>query len=772
MPTEGYRFIAEVQRPLPKPKRRQEGFEAPLQDGARSREFRVPPPGEDANQSRSNANGTLRFAVASGAVTDPPLLAATSSITPRDVPALRDAWGDFIGREAEIEELKRAARKGGLIIYGMGGVGKTELALRVAYELKPEFPDGQLSFDLEGVSPHARTTAEAMAHVIRAFGATDESSAFPRSRSERSRHSRTEAELEPRYQSVLHEKKAILLFDNAKDEAQVARLTPPETCTMLVTSRQHLTVNDLKERHLDVLPPSDAQRLLLKVCDRINGEVEEIAKLCGYLPLALRAAACAVKKSPNVTAVDYVRQLKGYRARLDLTEPSRNASIEAVMDLSYKLLRSEDQHRFRSLSILRGEFDVEGAAAVWGCHGRAPQRALTTLMQYSLVEYNAAADRYRLHDLIRDFAWEHLREKPSERKTAGRRHAIHYKEVAVRSEALYIRGGKRAKPGLDLFDLEWENIKAGQAWAADHANRDDEARQLCSDYPRAAEGCLELRRPPQERISWGEVALGASQKLKDRRAECLHHEILGLAYAELGDPRTAREHHLKERKLARKNDDRGMEGYALNGLGFDSADLGRTKEAIGYYKQALAIFRKVGDRMGKTFALGNLAEEYIKQKKPALALDCQKKSYRISHAIGFRRSEAQDLGGIGVAYTALGKPLEAIKYHKKALAIDREIGDRKTESEDLAGLGDAFAASGRFGTAIEKYEEAIRTVREWGDGDREGKYLWKLAKALHGTGDSLKAIEQAEAALGILKKVNPHEAAKIRGQLAIWRRRK
>jgi hypothetical protein len=111
---------------------------------------------------------------------------------PNVIPSLRDPARDFIGREAEIEELKMKARKGGVVIYGMGGVGKSELALKVGHDLKSEFPDGQISFDLEGISEHARTTAEAMADVIRAFIGPGETSALRGSGSERHMHSTTE----------------------------------------------------------------------------------------------------------------------------------------------------------------------------------------------------------------------------------------------------------------------------------------------------------------------------------------------------------------------------------------------------------------------------------------------------------------------------------------------------------------------------------------------------------------------------------------------------
>jgi tetratricopeptide (TPR) repeat protein len=565
----------------------------------------------------------------------------------------------------------------------MGGVGKTELALRVAYELKSEFSDGQLSFDLGGVSPHARTTAEAMAHVIRAFGATDESSAFPRSRSGRSKHSMTEAELEPRYQLVLRGKKAILLFDNAKDEAQIARLTPPKTCTMLVTSRQHLELHGLESKHLDVLPPSDAHELLLKVCGSIKGKDEEIAKLCGYLPLALWAAASTIKKSPNVTPADYTRHLKSYRARLDLTEPALNASIRAVMGLSYKLLGSEDQFRFRSLSVFPGEFDVEAAAAVWASQGRAAERALTTLLQYSVVEYDAAAGRYRLHDLMRDFAWEQLRKKSSERNTAKRRHAMHYLKLATTCNETYLKRGQHELQGLREFDADRANIEVGLDWAAKDHTHDGAVAKLFNDFILGADSLLETRCRADNRIRWGEAALAAVQHSAKQgpaqsEREGWYHDFLGFAYLENGDSAKARQHHQQQQKIAERIHSSVMKGHALNGLGIDAKDDGDTDGAIGFFTQAKRLFDKAAERsfsarLGLEHVLDNLGSAYMRKKDFARAAVFHDRALNIARKIKYRRGEAEDQWDLAKALYGSGNRSAAFQNAKEALGIIEEL---------------------------------------------------------------------------------------------------
>jgi Cdc6-like AAA superfamily ATPase len=135
--------------------------------------------------------------------------------------------GDFTGRTAELEELMQAIERGGVTISGlrgMGGIGKTALALKLAAELRERYPDAQIYLDLKGTSEKPLTTAEAMAHVVRAYHPT-------------AKLPDDEAELAGLYRSVLDGQRALLLMDNAANAAQVAPLAPPASCVLLVTSR-------------------------------------------------------------------------------------------------------------------------------------------------------------------------------------------------------------------------------------------------------------------------------------------------------------------------------------------------------------------------------------------------------------------------------------------------------------------------------------------------------------------------------------------------------
>jgi len=637
------------------------------------------------------------------------------------LPKLPPFPADFVGREAEIGEIVAAVRKGGATIsglHGMGGIGKTALALKIGEILTPDYPDGQLYLDLKGAR-HATdapgvgplTAAEAMAYVIRSY---DRVTRLPE----------TDAGLAGRYQALLHGKRALLLMDNARDSEQVEPLIPPAGCALLVTSRQHFALPGLFARSLDTLPSDRARELLLKIAPRIGEHADEIAKLSGYLPQALRTAAGALSERPDLSPADLVRRMKDARRRPELT------GVDLSLTVSAGLLSPELKDRWLQLAVFPDSFDQRGAAAVWKLDPDPAQDTLSELSKYSLLEWNAASLRYRLHDLVRDFAGAHLAE--AARAEAQSRHAACYKDVLDAADRLYLLGGEAVPQGLALFDLERGNIRAGQAWSAAHADGGDVGARLCVDYPAVGVYVLSLRLHPREWIDWLDAALGAARRLGDRGAEGNALGNLGIAYDTLGDYRRAVEFHEQNRAIAHEIGDRYSEGNALGNLGIAYKSLGDYRRAIEFHEQARAISREIGDRQG----------------------------------------EGNDLGNLGNAYRAVGEYNRAIEFYEQACATARGIGDRRSEGNALGSLGNAYYSLGDYRRAIEFYEQQLAIAHEIGDRLAEGKALFNSANALAALSDRVKAIARAEAALKILEELESPHAATVRQTLAEWRKLK
>jgi hypothetical protein len=228
-------------------------------------------------------------------------------------------------------------------LQGLGGVGKTALALKLADELKIGYLDTQIYLDLQGVGPHPLKPADPLAHAIHAYR--------PEAKLQEN-----EAELHGLYCSMLNGQRALLLMDNAKDAAQVQPLIPPQECVLLVTSRLHFTVPGLHAKNLDCLPPNDACVLLLKIAARMGELAKEIASLCGYLPLALRLAGSALAERIDLVPAEYVQRLQNAQTRLAL--------VDASLSLSYYLLVPEPQRRWRLLAVFPATLEWAAVAAV------------------------------------------------------------------------------------------------------------------------------------------------------------------------------------------------------------------------------------------------------------------------------------------------------------------------------------------------------------------------------------------------------------------------
>ena len=687
--------------------------------------------GQTVQGSQTNIAGSVQGPVLSGQIDGPVAAGAGDAVDLRGsigpiykpsiiqqeklpVPRAPPPPQDFTGRGEELEEILKSFDRGATItgLRGTGGIGKTALALVMADRLKSRFPDGQIFLKLEGTTPDPLKPAEAMAQVIRAFRGSEE------------RLPEDQNELQGLYNSVLEGKRILLLLDNAANDKQVIPLLPPMGCAALVTSRRNFTLPGMPQPFsLDTMKPKEARDLLLKISPRIGDRAEELARLCGHLPLALRAAASFLAVKIDLKPSAYLEELRYERTRLEkIGREGVDLDLEACFDLSYSRLPAETARVFCMLSVFPSDFDAAADEVI--CHDEGHQH-LSELLRWSLVEFPRpeGEGRYHLHDLVRLFAVS-LQDRDKE---LNLRHATYYQELLWKANRLFLQGKDSTHRGLQLFDLEWTNIQRGQNWTATNADEDIEAARICSNFAWAG-SILGLRLHPQENVRWLLAALSAARRLESREAQGAHLCNLGLSYSNLGE----------------------------------------TRKAIEHYEQALAIDREIGDRRGEGADLGALGLAYADLGEPRKAIEYHEQALKIAQEIGDRRSEGKDLGNLGNAYSDLGEPRKAIEYHEQALAIDREIGDRRGEGQDLGNLGIAYKNLGEPRKAIEFYEQQLAITREIGDRRGEATDLWNMSLALDKLDNRARAIDCARAALKIREEIEDPRAEKVKRQLREW----
>jgi len=654
---------------------------------------------------------------------------------------------DFKGREDEIQDILSKFEKGATItgLRGMGGVGKTALALVLADKLKSRFPDGQIFIDMRGTSTNPInppvTPDEAMAHVIRAFKPID-------------RLPEDQNELRGSYTSTLTGKKVLLLLDNAASKDQVYPLLPPEGCSVLITSRIKFELFGLVEKDLDILPPEDARELLLEIAPRIGDRADELARLCGYLPIALRNAASALAEKKDLKVSDYEQRLKDKVARLKL--------VRGSFSVSYDLLPPIRKKHWRRLSVFPEDFDRDAATAVLKMSPEASAEALKDLVRWSLVDYIPTAGsedgRYKLHDLARIFTESCLAQ--GELADIQQRHAKYYSKVLSEAEDLYLKGGMDLFEGLKLFDLEWANIKVGHAWAksairSEILNKSDFKliMNMSNSYGNSGVHILDLRLHPLDKISWFETGLVAARMMKYRNAEGTALGNLGAAYSQLSETRKAIKFHNQALMINREIGDKSGEAINRGNLGNAYLNLGETRKAIEFYEQALMINREICNKSGEAITRGNLGNAYQNLGETHKAIESYEQALIISREIGDRRTEAANLGNLGLSYADLGETRKAIESYEQALIISREIGDRRGEANPLGNLGNAYLNLGETRKAIEFNEEALIISRETGNRKSEGAVLGNLGLAYSDLGETRKAIEFYEQSLSIFREI-------------------
>jgi DNA-binding SARP family transcriptional activator len=343
-------------------------------------------------------------------LTGDPMLATpgTPSIAPAQLPA---DINDFTGRETQLATVAHLARTTDrsasvlVAITGKAGVGKTALAVHAAHRLRDQYPDGQLFVNLLGTEATPLCATDVLARFLRSLGV--DPTAIPDDAEERA----------ALYRSRLADRRLLILLDDAACEAQLRPLLPGTSgCAVLVTSRARLAgLAGARVVDLDVFEPDQALELLARAAgpQRMAAEpaaAQEIVRLCGFLPLAVRVAGARLGARPHWPLSRLEADLTDEDTRLD-TLRLGDLEVRASIARSYETLDVMARRAFRLLGLLEiREFAPWVTAALLDIPQAKAEELMDTLVDLHLLDV-AGRDasgrlRYRFHDLLRAYARE------------------------------------------------------------------------------------------------------------------------------------------------------------------------------------------------------------------------------------------------------------------------------------------------------------------------------------------------------------------------------
>lgn len=669
----------------------------------------------------------------------------------------------FIGRESEVEQVRELIRANRLLtLTGVGGTGKTRLALQAARGLLDDFRDGVWVVELSTIFEPEQ--------VLRAIGSTLDIR-VPGNRS-----------LIEALQDYLRPRQLLLVLDNCEhlikacSEAAGQLLANCPDLKILATSRESLGLNGernfhvpsmqlpdngtnlaagevwqiesmhlFRDRALNVKPdfqPDDSQtRAAARICARLDG-----------IPLAIELAAARVRVMP----VEEIADRLSDRFRL-LTGGSRTAiprqqTLEALIDWSYDLLTEPEKVLLRRLSIFAGGWTLSMAEAVCADE-QLPQEEildiLTRLVDKSLVNSDTRGDeaRFDMLETIRQYA----RNKLIQSGESGRLRDRHLRTLSKLSDRIAPQLWQTDQVRwMDRLEEEHDNIRAALEWS------------LC-------EGCGKehvmlgvhladniflfwlVRGYWSECLDWMRK-LRAHSQLQDAQDTDVIRLVysIGFIIKEMGDLHAARDCFEQALTMARAAQDQRSQGYALLGLG-EVAMMERFLDpAKAYIDESLAIFRALDEPLGIALTLsrkGGLASDskgdYEQAKK------YYQENLKICRDVGHILGIAGTLMALGRIEMYHGDAEIGRGYLQESLSIFRESRDKSGIAGALSAIGYADLYADNLESSRESYEEVLRINRELRSSPGIGSALIALGEIHRWQGNYDTAREYYEEALEI-----------------------
>lgn len=712
---------------------------------------------------------------------DPAPAAAPVHVRPAQLPA---TVSDFTGRASFVRDLGQILTgAGGQVmavsaLAGIGGVGKTTLAVHVAHAARPHFPDGQLYVDLQGTEARPAEPEAVLGSFLRALGTPD--SSIPDSPAERA----------ALYRSTLDGRRVLVLLDNARDAAQVRPLLPGTAgCAALVTSRVRMA--GLAGAHLvdlDVMSPDEALQLFTRIvgAERVGAERQaalDVVGACGFLPLAIRIAASRLAARRTWTVSVLAAKLADERRRLDELQAG-DLAVKATFELGYGQLEPAQQRAFRLLGLPDGpDISLAAAAAVLDRTEHDTEDLLEALVDCSLLE-SAAPGRYRFHDLVRLYARacaERDEQPPSARDAVLDRLLDFYLATAAGVYGLERPGDRLVAhlsatrhPGLvftephsaqDWLYAEADPLLACVRQASVRTTGREDLLRRAVDLLWAAKDLAESGANSKQYESAATALRDAAESAKDPYAEGRARTTLTNTHLVAGRFAEADAEASRAMVLARTAGDLLPSCWAPNDRGIIAIYEGRYDDGERYLLEAIANFRADANHVGEASALCNLSRIHVEQGRLVSAIELAQQGIAIYDRMGLTLRLANGRYALGIALTKADRLSEAHSQLNDALALFHENRQPLWEGVTHFRLAMVHLAARRPTLAASHAEQAIALRGIGGEWNR-ARVLTVLGRALRQLGQRDRARVCWRDAEVVFTQLGSPELAEVRALLA------
>ncbi len=721
----------------------------------------------------------------------------------------------FLGRNDELAEVTRLLENPQcrlLSIVGLGGMGKTRLAIHAAAEKVEDFTHGVYFIPLAPLSSAdflISTIAEALKFAF---------------------YSREDERIQ--LLNYLREKEILLIMDNFEHLVEGAGvvseiLNAAPKVKILVTSREvlnfrgewiiHIKGMEVPEGERIDIENYSAVQLFLYHAQRVQGDTAlsdvdkrslvRICQLVGGMPLGIEIASSWLRSLSYREIVYEIERSLDFLATSMRDIPERHRSLRAVFEYSWDLITEEEKVVFKKLSVFRGGAERNAVEKIID----ATLPTLSSLVDKSLLR-KYPSGRYEMLDVIRHYAEEKLKMDKKEEKKIRDLHCGFYADFLHQREQLL--SGEVQRDSLEEIGEEIENIRAGWSWAIEQGKELLIERLMESLYlfhemrswfregeeifSMAVEKVRKKKRAQVKKKSQRilgrllgyqahfvfylgqyekaldivKESLLLCRKVNDKKGTAFSLNVLGSIVWSQGNFTDAQKHYRESLKIYKESDNRRGMAATLLFLGITYEESGEYKEAKRWYQESLTIHKKLGNKRGIASAINSLGiiADVLGEYKEANRL--YQESLAIYKEIGDRKGIKAALTNLGVLTCILKKYDEAKNFLEESLTISRDIGDRRGIGDSFLNLGVVASSEKQYAEAKQLFQESLAIYREIGNRKGIAYSLISLGDASFALKEYQESIENYREALEIAVDILavPRVINALVGVAELWKR--